>query len=109
VYVCNVATETGETDGYSLDQHVDALERHIGRGVIDIVLANSRIAQGAGQEIVRPANKLLRATARVVTADVVDDAAPDRHDPRKLGGAIMGIIRGSQSAPAATTHVPGSG
>jgi len=95
VYVCNVATEPGETDGYTLDQHVDALERHIGRGVIDIVLANDRIAAGAGPEIVRPSSSLAHSSARVIAADVVDEAAPDRHDPRKLGGAIMGIIRGS--------------
>ena len=92
VYICNVATETGETDGYSLDQHVDALERHIGRGIIDIVLANDRVAPDAGPGIVRPSNALSRASARVITADVVDEAAPDRHDPRKLGSAIMGII-----------------
>ena len=109
VYICNVATETGETDGYSLDQHVDALERHIGRGIIDIVLANDRVAPDAGPGIVRPSNALSRASARVITADVVDEAAPDRHDPRKLGSAIMGIIRGGKSAQTATTHVPGAG
>ena len=104
-----VMTETGETDGYSLDQHVDALERHIGRGIIDIVLANDRVAPDAGPGIVRPSNALSRASARVITADVVDEAAPDRHDPRKLGSAIMGIIRGGKSAQTATTHVPGAG
>ncbi len=109
VYICNVATETGETDGYSLDQHVDALERHIGRGIIDIVLANDRVTPDAGPGIVRPSNALSRASARVITADVVDEAAPDRHDPRKLGSAIMGIIRGGKSAQTATTHVPGAG
>ncbi len=108
VYVCNVATEAGETDGYSLDQHVDALERHIGRGIIDIVIANDRISPAAGPEIVRPSNGLAHASARVISADVVDEAAPDRHDPRKLGSAIMGIIRGGKSAPTATTHVPSS-
>lgn len=109
VYICNVATESGETDGYSLDQHVDALERHIGRGIIDIVLANDRVTPDAGPGIVRPSNALSRASARVITADVVDEAAPDRHDPRKLGSAIMGIIRGGKSAQTATTHVPGAG
>jgi len=109
VYICNVATEFGETDGYSLDQHVDALERHIGRGIIDIVLANDRVTPDAGPGIVRPSNALSRASARVITADVVDEAAPDRHDPRKLGSAIMGIIRGGKSAQTATTHVPGAG
>ncbi len=44
IYVCNVATQTGETDGFDLADHVEALERHTADGLIDIVLANNRTA-----------------------------------------------------------------
>ncbi len=40
VYVCNVAAEQGETDGYSIGDHLAAIERHIGRDTVDMVLAN---------------------------------------------------------------------
>ena len=32
LYVCNVATQPGETDGFDVGQHVSALQRHVGRG-----------------------------------------------------------------------------
>jgi len=28
IYVCNVMTQPGETDGYSVSDHIKALERH---------------------------------------------------------------------------------
>ena len=45
VYVANVATQHGETDGFSVADHVRAIERHVGRGLIDYVLANSNVAE----------------------------------------------------------------
>ena len=42
VFACNVATQAGETGGYDLADHVDALGRHGAAGLPDIVLANNR-------------------------------------------------------------------
>lgn len=39
-YICNVMTETGETDYFKVSDHVIELEKYLGSGVIDIVLAN---------------------------------------------------------------------
>ena len=41
VYVCNVATQPGETEGFSVADHIAALERHVGRNFFDVVLANN--------------------------------------------------------------------
>ncbi len=58
VYVCNVATQAGETAGYDVQDHVEALTSHVGRGVFSVVLANGNIipgkALGGGAEWVRP-------------------------------------------------------
>ena len=40
VYVCNIATQSGETDTYSGHDHVLALEEHIGEKLFDIILCN---------------------------------------------------------------------
>src|SRR2546422_8162278 len=40
VYVCNVATQPGETDSFGVADHVAAIEDHVGKGVINYVLAN---------------------------------------------------------------------
>jgi uncharacterized cofD-like protein len=95
MYVCNVATQHGETDGYTVHDHVRALERHIGTGIIDVVLANSRMSvrwedapTGVG-EIVRLTT--LAGSPRIMAADVIDAESPWRHDSDKLAQAVMQI------------------
>ena len=43
VYVCNVASQPGETDGYNLSRHVESLESHVGKGLFSYVLANDHM------------------------------------------------------------------
>ena len=43
VYVCNVATQQGETEGYDLAAHVEALLAHTAPVLVDVVLANNRL------------------------------------------------------------------
>ncbi|NJM42058.1 MAG: hypothetical protein HC853_15560, partial [Anaerolineae bacterium] len=97
VYVCNVATERGETDQFTLDDHINALEQHIGKGIVDLVIVNNRIEPGfeppAGVTIVQPAATLKTSTAQTVLADVVDDETPWRHDSTKLAGVVLGLLR----------------
>src|SRR5439155_11176212 len=42
IYVCNVATQPGETDGYNVEAHVDALVRHLPgqANPLDVVVAS---------------------------------------------------------------------
>ena len=96
IYVCNVATQSGETDGFDLADHVEALERHTALGIVDVVLANNRTAAttiGDGRrESVRlrwpPAGP---RPARLVLDDIVDPASPIHHDPERLAAAILRI------------------
>lgn len=41
MYVSNIMTEQGQTDNYTLSDHVKAIQSHIGKGVFDIVLADT--------------------------------------------------------------------
>ena len=41
VYVCNIMTQDGETEGYTASDHIAALFQHGGKGLFDICLANS--------------------------------------------------------------------
>ena len=45
VFACNVATQAGETEGYDLADHVEALVAHLGPVAVDIVLANNHLAE----------------------------------------------------------------
>lgn len=42
-YVCNIMTQEGETEGYSVYDHVDAINKHIGYNVIDKIVVNNAI------------------------------------------------------------------
>ncbi len=41
IYVCNIMSQAGETEGYTANDHLSAIERHSYEGIADIVLANS--------------------------------------------------------------------
>jgi uncharacterized cofD-like protein len=96
VYVCNVATQAGETDGYDVSAHVRALRNHLGANLFPIVLANSTFLPdqppGANADWVRlpPARSV---DYELVTRDLVDRQHPWRHDPDKLARALMEFVQ----------------
>jgi len=96
IYVCNVATQHGETDHYSTADHAAAIKRHVGEELVDVVLANDRLdvdfrqaaaPSGVG-EMVQPGHL---PGPRLVTTDVVDVEYPWRHDGHKLAQAIVDV------------------
>jgi uncharacterized cofD-like protein len=100
VYVANVATQPGETDGYGLAEHVAALGQHAGAGLVDVVLANDNLAFGPfpAHWQAAPVPPLLAANGhgpppRLVTADLVSAELPTRHDPAKLAAAVVRLWR----------------
>ena len=44
IYFCNAMTQPGETDGFSLEDHVRALQKHSFEGAVDIVVTHSNKA-----------------------------------------------------------------
>lgn len=96
VYVCNVATQPGETDGYGVLDHIEAFKGHLGDGLFHFVLVNDNfeysIRPEAKCEAVKIDNGLLEnRTFRTVLADLVDPENPVRHSPKKLAQNIMNI------------------
>ena len=95
VYVCNIATQPGETDSYDVDDHVAALERHAGRNLFHYVLANDKIPAapppgGASEWVPLPAEQT--GGYRLVTAPLQDSERPWRHDPEKMARALMDLL-----------------
>jgi uncharacterized cofD-like protein len=95
VYVCNVATQRGETDGYSAGDHVAGLEAHVGEGLFPMVLVNDNLDvhfdAPPGVELA-PVDFPPHAAYRVITADLVDRAHPWRHDSDKLARAVLRLL-----------------
>lgn len=95
-YVCNLATQPGETDDFSVLDHVRAIEDHTTRGLFPVVIANDRqtgalLAHLRWVRLDPPVDGGLC----LVTADVAHTQFPWRHDPTRLAGVLMGLIGGA--------------
>lgn len=101
IYICNVMTQPGETDGYSVADHVKAIERQAGAPVIDFVMANNgdvdpAILQkyaAAGQYPVQIDKKEIHKTgATLIQADLVNKETGATHDTNKLANVLFDLI-----------------
>ena len=93
VYVCNIVTQTGETDLFSCSDHVRVLEEHVGDRLFDVVLCNDNFAGtlNEGDRWVNLDENSL-ADSRLRTANLTDDRAPWRHDSVKLASTLIDIL-----------------
>ena len=90
VFVCNIATQHGETDGLSAGDHLRVFEQHARVSVSHVVL-NSRIVPLAPefqQEPLTSDDSIDGFDGVLVRADVVDVSFPSRHDSGKLAALI---------------------
>lgn len=95
VFVANVATQVGETEGYTLADHLAALRAHGLGELVDAVLANdnlgARVPPNYPTAPVRIDVKGGGGEPRVILRDVVDDENAHHHDPAKLAAAVYAI------------------
>ncbi len=91
VYVCNVATQPGETDGYAVTDHVKALHKHVGAGFFDYVLANNRFLyyKPEWNQVAVQLDDGQALGVEVIQRDVVEETFPTRHNTQKLAQALM--------------------
>ena len=94
VYVCNVATQPGETPEMSASDHLRALFAHVGDDLIDCVIVNrsthARRPEGwLAQPVEVDVRGLEELSVVIVEEDVVDPTNAHRHDPAKLATALM--------------------
>ncbi|MFH2102934.1 MAG: uridine diphosphate-N-acetylglucosamine-binding protein YvcK [Chloroflexota bacterium] len=92
VFVCNVATQVGETDMYTCSDHLITLDAAIGSNIIDIVVCNS-LYEGelsSGVQWVKLDDEITR-DARIYSADLIDSDHPWRHDSVKLAQVLMDL------------------
>ncbi len=94
VYVCNVATQPGETEDLTASGHLRAVFDHVGDDLIDYVIVNrSTDARRPEGWLARPVQVDVRHLEElpvvIVEEDVVDPGNAHRHDPAKLAAALM--------------------
>ena len=102
MYVSNIMTEQGQTDNYTLSDHVKALHAHIGTGIFDIVLADTgevipeyiRKYNKEGSEVVEPnVSRTSAMGVRVIERNMSCIRYNRvRHDPNIIASTIIELI-----------------
>ncbi len=101
IYICNVMTQPGETDGYTASRHVAAIIDHVGPGVIDYVVVNDQevapqlrevYARQGAYPVAVDAETLEALGVKVRKANLISETILVRHDPVKLSRMIMAMV-----------------
>lgn len=104
IYICNVMTKHGETDGFCVDDFVRVLEQHLGEGRIDYLLVNSGElrddlldkyrAEGKTPVRLHDRARLVSKGIKIIERDLASETDYIRHDPRKLAQTIEDFASG---------------
>ena len=77
LYVSNIMTQPGETDNYSVTDHINAIAKHVGKNIIDYVIVNTGVIDKELED------KYSESTSKLV-----------RLDEKKLVNKGIGIVKG---------------
>jgi len=94
LYVCNVATQHGETDDFDVADHLHALEDHVGKGFLHQVVANDNLKDAFAKAITAHPVRVdasINDGIRLTLADVVSEQNRYHHDSAKLAQTLMRI------------------
>jgi len=94
LYICNVATQIGETEGYSCEQHIKVINNHGGESLFDVVVINNlyegELSPGVDWVKSVPEDEI---GYPIYWADLIDKVQPWRHDSTKLAKAIIDLYQ----------------
>ncbi len=94
IFVCNVATQVGETDGLDCHDHIDTILKHVDKKLFEICVCN-QCYEGSlmdGVDWVRISPEL-HMEHSIYPADLVDMHNPGQHDAQKLASVIMELYQ----------------
>jgi len=91
-FVCNVASQPGETQGYTCGDHVHTIEQHVNGPLFDMVICNKNFSAKlpAGTDWIKPEEEGERDYI-LYQADLMSKETPWRHDSEKLARTIMDL------------------
>jgi uncharacterized cofD-like protein len=93
IYVCNVATQPSETDGYSCHDHVRVIIDHVGGQIFDLVLANSNYNGNLPPGIEWVLAQEADTDYPVYMADLIGEDESWRHDSVKLAQILIDLYQ----------------
>jgi len=98
IYICNASTERGETEGFGVGEHLEQIDKRIGKARFDAILVNDKVVSRNGNEGKLGSIHNISTTSDkingipVVKKDLIDEKNPLYHDSKKLADAIWGVF-----------------
>ena len=101
IYVCNIMTQSGETDNYKASEHIEALVAHAKSKLIDYCILNlaeippdfvKKYENEDAHLVVADAEKIKEMGFSVIREDLVDTKDCVRHDAQKLSRIIVDLV-----------------
>jgi uncharacterized cofD-like protein len=101
IYVCNIMTQPGETQGYSVSDHIRAIDEACGKKLFDAVLVHRKVpsaqalikyAQVNSHPVFLDREEVAILTRRIVLANVMDEDEKTnwvRHNPERLARVLL--------------------
>ena len=116
VYVCNVATQHGETDNFGYEDHVREVMEYLGPDQLNYALVNDNPAAASAirdewdvEAILYDGASTIDDSVEIIARDVVNDSNPLRHDPEKLSAVLLDIARRAAAERAEVRATRGAG
>lgn len=103
IMISNIMTEPGETDNYKVSDYINAIHDHVGKGIIEYVVANDsnimpeyiRRYNEIGSDVVEVDKNNIKPMGITLLVDdfaKIDEKGMIRHDQEKLAKAVMKIV-----------------
>ncbi len=103
IFVCNVMTQPGETDHYTVSDHVRALLSHTGPGFVHYAVANkekvpqkllARYAANGQEPVAVDEAAVKEEGVQLVKVNLLHQEDYVRHSPEKLGKTVIRLLVG---------------
>jgi len=109
IYLCNIVTQPGQTDNYTASDHIKAIIKYLGEGILDYVLVNDNFPREEiiekyrkeGADIVALDENLEKNSVAIEITDLIENIEQKRvlwekqdlirHDPEKLADSICRV------------------
>ena len=101
IYICNVMTQPGETDDYTVSDHIRAINRQAGGKVIDFVIANNgdvdpavlqRYVAHGSHPVMIDKKEVSQTGATLILSNLINKENSATHDTKKLANVLFDLI-----------------
>ncbi len=105
-YICNIMTQNGETDNYTLSDHVNEVEKYLGNNVLDYVFANDsditaemieEFKQINSKPVIIDKEKIKNVNTKIITSDyILTMPGKILHNNKKISKDIINLVKKSK-------------